>query len=57
VSIPKSERRELDPEQIERLIKAIERFEKRFDEFAGAFLNSRFPYGQGTDRWAGRRSA
>lgn len=27
---------------------------KLFDAFAGAFLNTRFPYGQPTDRW-GRR--
>lgn len=29
-------------------------FRRRFDEFAGAFLNARFPYGKPTDRW-GRR--
>jgi hypothetical protein len=23
-----------------------------FDEFAGVFLNAKFPYGKGTDRWA-----
>ena len=55
VSTPKLERRELDPEQIERLIRAIERFEKRFDDFASAFLNAKFPYGKPVDRW--RRSA
>jgi hypothetical protein len=25
-----------------------------FDEFAGAFLNARFPYGRPVDRWARR---
>ena len=25
-----------------------------FDEFAGVFLNAKFPYGQATDRWARR---
>jgi hypothetical protein len=55
MSLPKTEPRQLDPEQIERLIRAIERFEKRFDEFADAFLNARFPFGKATDRW--RRSA
>lgn len=49
------ERKQLEPEQIERLIRTIERFEKRFDEFAAAFLNARFPYGKPVDRW--RRSA
>ena len=24
---------------------------KLFDEFAGVFLNARFPYGKPTDRW------
>ena len=45
------ERKQLDPEQIERLIQAIERFEKRFDEFAAAYLNAKFPHGRATDRW------
>ena len=49
------ERKQLDPEQIERLIQTIERFEKRFDEFAATLLNARFPFGKPTDRW--RRSA
>ena len=55
MSLPKTEPRQLDPEQIERLILAIERFEKCFDQFADAFLNARFPYGKPVDRW--RRSA
>jgi hypothetical protein len=25
-----------------------------FDEFAGAYLNARFPYGRPTDRWPRR---
>jgi len=25
-----------------------------FDQFAGAFLNAKFPYGKPTDRWARR---
>ena len=46
------ERAERDgPAQIERLVTAIERLERRFDEFAGAFLNAKFPYGKPTDRW------
>jgi hypothetical protein len=49
------ERKQLDSEQIERLIQTLERFDKRFDEFAAAFLNARFPYGKPVDRW--RRSA
>jgi hypothetical protein len=41
-------------EQIERLIRVIERLEERFDQFAGAFLNARFPYGKPVDRWRRR---
>jgi hypothetical protein len=47
--------KQLDPEQIERLIRALEQFSERFDEFAGSFLNARFPFGKPTDRW--RRGA
>jgi hypothetical protein len=31
--------KQLDPEQIERLIRAVEQFTERFDEFAGSFLD------------------
>lgn len=42
--------------QIARLTAAVERLERRLDEFAGAYLNARFPYGDGrTDRWGRRR--
>jgi hypothetical protein len=33
---------------------AIERLDKKFDEFARVFLNAKFPYGKPTDRWARR---
>jgi hypothetical protein len=29
-------------------------FRRLFDEFAGVFLNAKFPYGQPRDRWARR---
>jgi len=47
--------KQLDPEQIERLIRAIEKFTDRFDEFASVYLRARFPYGKPIDRW--RRGA
>ena len=43
-----------DPEQLERLITAVEQLVQRFDEFARAYLNARFPYGKPTDRWRRR---
>jgi hypothetical protein len=42
-------------ERVERLITAVERMERRLNEFFGAYLNAKFPYGKPTDRW--RRSA
>lgn len=42
------------PEQIERLIAAIERFERKCDEFFGSYLNAKFPYGKPVDRWSRR---
>jgi hypothetical protein len=45
---------QLDPEQIERLIRAIERFTRRFDEWAAEDLNGRFPFGKPVDRWRRR---
>jgi hypothetical protein len=47
--------KQLDPEQIERLIRAIERFTKLFDAWCDADLNARYPYGKPVDRW--RRGA
>jgi hypothetical protein len=41
-------------ERLERIIRALERLERRFDEFAGTYLNARFPFGKATDRWARR---
>jgi hypothetical protein len=55
MSVPKNTNdRQLSPEQADRLIRAIERIERRFDEFFGSFLNSAFPYGKPTDRWRRR---
>ncbi len=42
-------------EQVSANTAAIEQLGRRFDEFAGAYLNARFPYGRPTDRWARRR--
>lgn len=47
--------RPVTAEQAERLIAVLGRIEKMLDEFAGALLNAKFPYGRATDRW--RRSA
>jgi hypothetical protein len=41
-------------QQIERLIAAIERFTRLFDQWAGAELNARYPHGKATDRWRRR---
>ena len=38
-----------------RLERRLERLERLIDHGIGAFLNARFPYGRGTDRWARRR--
>ena len=37
------------------LLKEIRQLGRRFDEFAGAFLNAKFPHGKATDRWRGHR--
>jgi hypothetical protein len=42
-------------DQLERLIAAVERLERKLDAFADAYLNAKFPYGKPADRW--RRSA
>lgn len=42
-------------ERLDRIMRALERPERRFDEFAGAYLNAKFPHGRPVDRW--RRSA
>jgi len=42
-------------DQLDRLAVALERLEQRLDQFFGAYLNARFPYGKPTDRW--KRSA
>jgi hypothetical protein len=48
------------PSQIELLsmiLDRLDRLDHRFDEWAGADLNGRFPYGDGLagDRWSRRR--
>lgn len=40
-----------------RIAESLERLERRLDEFFKVVLDAKFPYGRGTDRWAGRRSA
>lgn len=42
---------EVDARAILAELRALRRM---FDEFAGTFLNARFPYGKGIDRWARR---
>ena len=42
-------------QRLEQITIAIDRLTRRFDEFARAFLNAKFPYGDGhTDRWSRR---
>jgi hypothetical protein len=55
MSVSNAAPKQLDPEQVERLITALEQLSKRFDEFCGIYLNAKFPYGKPIDRW--RRSA
>ena len=46
-----------NPEAIEvlkEILDRLERLDDRFDEFAGTFLNAKFPHGKATDRWARR---
>jgi len=40
---------------LERIAQCLEAIDSKVDEFAGALLNAKFPYGQPTDRWARRR--
>ena len=40
---------------LDRLVTSQERLERLVDEFMAVDLDSRFPFGQGTDRWARRR--
>jgi hypothetical protein len=51
MSLPKTEPRQLDSEQIERLIRVLERIARTVDEYCGADLNARYPHGKPTDRW------
>jgi hypothetical protein len=46
--------RTIDAERLERVAAAVERLEAAFEEFARTYLNSRFPYGKASDRWARR---
>lgn len=46
---------EQQDERLDRILRALERLERRFDEFAGVYLRAKFPFGKPTDRW--RRSA
>lgn len=40
--------------RLDQLERRLERADRRFDEFAAAYLNARFPYGQPDDRWKRR---
>ena len=37
------------------IIEQNQRSERRFHEFAKTYLDARFPYGKGTDRWSRSR--
>lgn len=42
-----------DHEQLQReVLDEIRSLRRLFDEFAGSYLNARFPYGKGNDRWS-----
>jgi hypothetical protein len=43
-----------ETELLTQILERLERLNDRFDDFAGVFLNAKFPYGKATDRW-GRR--
>jgi hypothetical protein len=43
-----------EDQQLARIEASLKRLERLFDEFAGVFLNAKFPYGKPTDRWARR---
>ena len=34
------------------ILAALERLERRFDEFARVYINACFPYGKPVDRWS-----
>jgi hypothetical protein len=40
---------------LDRLVTSQERLEQLVDEFMAVYLDARFPFGQGTDRWARHR--
>lgn len=41
-------------EEVRANTQAIDRLGRLFDEFASAYLNTKFPFGKPTDRWARR---
>ena len=41
-------------EQVERFIEEVKQLRTLLNEFAGVFLQAKFPYGKPTDRWGGR---
>lgn len=44
-----------EPDPFQRAVLAeLRTISRRLDEFAGAYLNARFPYGKGNDRWSRR---
>jgi hypothetical protein len=46
--------KQVENEQIERLILEIQQLRRIVESFAGVFLNSKFRYGKASDRWARR---
>ncbi len=39
-------------EQLQQILQALQRLERRFDDFAKVYLAGKFPYGKPTDRWS-----
>jgi hypothetical protein len=48
-------KRNTEQEAAIRIAESLERLERRLDEFFKIVLDAKFPYGQGTDRWATKR--
>lgn len=40
--------------EVQEMRREMAALRRLFDEFAGVFLNARFPFGKPTDRWARR---
>jgi hypothetical protein len=44
-------------DELARIAAALERLERRLDDFFGAYLDAKFPFGRPVDRWRRRGAA